>query len=145
MGSIPSGPCPKESPLCPTTTTSVALREEEVTSEEVHLPMGSSEAITGPLRSSQLPVALQGPPICCHIPQLTLFARSFKQVNVKGSCRIYICEWCGKQTFNWDFMVSHCLQEHLRICLVCPHCGMSYSDPLKFHLHGRGIHNLLFY
>ena len=99
-----------------------------------------------PLGSSQLLEALPGgPPIPCHIPQLTLSTGYFKWVSLEGSSKMYLCEQCKKQTSNPDCMVSHCLQEHLGICLICPQCGMSNSDPLKFHLHGRGIHNLLFY
>ena len=94
---------------------------------------------------ANLLVALWGPPIPCNIPQLTLPARSFKWVKLKGPDKIYICEQCKKPTSNVDSMVSQCLQEHLGIHLVCPQCGMSYSDPSKFCLHGRGVHNLLFY
>ena len=97
------------------------------------------EAIAGPLGSSELPLMLQGsPPVPCHTPQLTLPAGSFKCMSSKGSGKFYFCEWCEKQTSNQDFMVSHCLQEHLGIFLACPHCGMSYTDPSKFCLHGRG-------
>ena len=85
------------------------------------------------------------PPIPCGIPQLTLPAGSFKGVNLKYSGKMYICEWCKRQPSNQDSVVSHCLQEHLGICLVCPQCGMSYLDPSKFNPHSRGIHNLLFY
>ena len=86
-----------------------------------------------------------GTPIPYHIPQLALHARLFMWVNLKGSGKIYICKQCKKQTSNWDSMVSHCLQEHLGICLTCPLCRMSYSDPSKFQLHSRRIHNVWFY
>ena len=65
-------------------------------------------------------------------------AGSFKQVNLKGASKMYLCKQCEKQTSSWDSMASHCLQEHLGIHVVCPQCGLSYSDPLKFHLHSRG-------
>ena len=54
MGSFPLGPATKRALHAPTTTTSVAPREREVTSQKAPLPMGPSEAIAGPLRSSQL-------------------------------------------------------------------------------------------
>ena len=63
----------------PTTKTSVALKEKEVTMQEVPLLTGPSEAIADPLGSCQLQAVLQGgPPIPCHIPQLTLTSGSFK-------------------------------------------------------------------
>ena len=81
-----------------------------------------------------------------YIPQLALPAGSFKQVNFNGSGKMYLlCKQCKKQIPDRDSMVSHCLQKHLEIHLVCSQCWMRYSDPSKFHLHGRGIHNLLFY
>ena len=89
--------------------------------------------------------AAGGPPSPATSLQLTLLARSFMWVNLKGSGKIYIFEWCKKQTSNQDSMVSHCFQEHLGICLVCPQCGINYLDPSVVCLNGRGIHNLLFY
>ena len=74
----------------------------------------------------------RGPPIPCHIPQLTNPTGSFKQVNLKGSGKMYLCKQCKKQTSNWDSLVFHCLQEHLGIHLISPQCRMSYSDPSKF-------------
>ena len=63
-----SGPAPKRVHHVPTTSTSGALREE-VPSQEMPLPTDPSEAITGPLATSQLPSTLQGsPPVPCHIP-----------------------------------------------------------------------------
>ena len=119
MGSLSFRPSPKESLLSPITTTSVAPKEEEVTIQEVPFPAGPSEAIAGLLGTCQLPVVLWGePPIPCHVPQCTLPTRSFKPVNLKGSSKMYICEQCKMHTFNWDSVVSNCLQEHLGICLV---------------------------
>ena len=65
----PFGPVLERAHHAPTTTTSGALREEEVTSQEEPLPMGSSEAIAGPYGSSQLPTMLQeSHPVLCCIP-----------------------------------------------------------------------------
>ena len=142
---FPLGSAPKRAHHPPTPTTSVASKEEEkVTVQEALSLMGLSEAIAGPSGSSHGGDA-RGHTLPCHIPQLTLPAGSFTSVNLKDSSMLYICEQCEKQTSNWDSMVSHCLWEHLGICLFCPHCGMSYLDPLKFHLHGKWIHNLLFH
>ena len=137
---------PKRSYHSPITTMSVALNEEEATSQEEPLPSCSSEAIAGPCRSSMLPMALQrGPLVPLYVPQLEPPAEFFRQVNLKGSHKMYICGQCKKNTSNWDSMVSHCLQEHLGVHLVCPQCEISYSYLSWFCLHGRGIHNLLFY
>ena len=105
----PLGPVPKTGCHVPNATTSGALREE-VTLQEVSLPMGSCEAIASSSGSSQPPAVLQGSPVTCHIPQLTLPTRSFKQVNLKGSSKLYLCKQCEKQTSKWDSMVYHCLQ-----------------------------------
>ena len=107
---------------------------------------GPSEAIAGPSGSSQLLAVLQGDlPSPAMSLNLHFLPGSLNQVNLKDSGKIDICEQCKKQTSNQDSMVSHCLQEHLGMCLVCPQCVMSYLDPSKFCLHIRGIHNLLFY
>ena len=146
QSSSPSEQALKRPHCAPTMITLVALKEEEVTSQGAPLPSGPSKAITDPLGSSTLPMTPQrGPLIPCHVPQLALPARSFKWVNLKGSGKMYMCGQCEKNTSKWDSLVSHYLQEHLVVCLVCTQCGMSYLDPLKFCLHGRGIHNPLFY
>ena len=51
-----------------------------MTLQEVPLPSGPSQAIAGHLGILMLPMALQrGPTIPCHVPQLALYARSFKE------------------------------------------------------------------
>ena len=103
------------------------------------------KAIAGPLGSSILPTVLhRGPPVPCSIHQLALPAESFRYVNLKGFGKMCICKECDRTSSNWDNMVSHYLQEHLSICLACPHHGMSYLDPSKFWCHRRETHNLLF-
>ena len=135
----PSDPTPKKVHHSPTTSVSGAPREEEAPLQEMPLPLGPTEAIAGPSGSSQLPLTLQESlPVPCCIPQLTHPAWSFKSINLKGSSKLYLCKWCKKQTSSWDSMVSHCLQEHIGIHLVCVQCGMSYTDPSTFHLHDRG-------
>ena len=129
----PLGQPQKRAHHAPTTITLVAPRKEEATLLEAPPSSDPSEAINGPLGSSMLPTALQGgPPIPYHIHQLALPARSFKQDNLKGSCKMYICGECEKHTSKRDSMVSHCLQEHLGVNLVCPQCKISYLDPSKF-------------
>ena len=132
VGSLCFRPNPKESPSCPTTTTLVVSKEEEVTMQVVPLPIDPSEDITGPSGTSPLLMALHwGPPIPCHIPQLALPARSFKQVKLKGSGKMYICEWCKNHISNQDSMMSHCLQEHPGVHLVCPKWGDELFGFLK--------------
>ena len=80
-----------------------------------HGPLQGHCWLLGKLSASSGTVG--GPPISCCIPQITLPTRSFKQVNLKGYSKLYICEWCKKQTSNRDSMVSHCPQEHLGIHL----------------------------
>ena len=107
---------------------------------------GLTEAIAGPLESSTLPTSLpKGPPVPCHISTLTLPSRAFKHINLKASSKEYACRECDKTSSNQDTMVSHCLQDHLGAHLVCPRCGMNYSDPSNFWCPGRELHNLLFY
>ena len=125
----PLGLSPKTTHHSPTTTTSVAPREEEVTLQEVPF-------LWAPLRLVLSPLEALSCWWCCRgdLPSpVTSFSshscQIFKQVNLKG--KIHICKWCTKQTSNWESMVSNCLQENLGICLVCPQCGMSYSDPLS--------------
>ena len=65
--------------------------------------------------------------------------------QIEGLSQMYICRQCKKHISNKDLMVSHCLQEHPGVCLVCSQCEMSYLDPSKFCVHGRDAHNLLFY
>ena len=75
----PSKQAPKRAHHTPTTTTSVASKEDEATLQEAPLPSGPYESITGSSGSSMLPTVLQrGPPVPCHVPQLALPARSFK-------------------------------------------------------------------
>ena len=89
----PFGQAPKRAHNAHTTTASVAPKEEEVTLQEVPLPLSPSQAIVGPLGISMLPAALQrGPLVPCHIPQLALPATSFIQVNLKDSSR---CTYAG--------------------------------------------------
>ena len=137
---------PKRVCCTPTATTSVAPKEDDLILKVVSLQSGPSEAMAGCSGSSTLLTGLQkGPPVPCHIPELVLPATAFSHVNLKGSGKMFLCEECTKSTSNQDTMVSHYLQEHLRIPLGCPQCGMSYSDPSKFHHHGRELHNLLFH
>ena len=70
---------PKSAHHNPTTTMSVAPKEEEeVTSQKVLLLSGPSEAIAGPLGISMLPMVLQrGHLVPCCIHQLALPTRSF--------------------------------------------------------------------
>ena len=108
--------------------------------------LGPTEAIAVPLGNSTLPTDLpKGPLAPCHIAGLSLPAEAFKWVNLKDSSKAYMCRECDRIFSNWNSMVSHYLHEHLRVCLVYPKCGISYSDPSNFQLHGREIHTLLFY
>ena len=67
----PSGPALKRPLHAHSTAKSVAPKEEEVSIQEAPFSIGPSEAITGPLGTSLLPVALQrGPAIPCCVPQL---------------------------------------------------------------------------
>ena len=61
------GPAPKRACCIPTTTTSVASKEDDVTMQEVPLPTDPSKAIAGPSQSSLLLAALQG-----DLPSLTI-------------------------------------------------------------------------
>ena len=86
---------PKRACYAPTTITSVAPKEEKVTLQEVPLPSGPSDVIAGPSGISTFQMALQrGPLVPCHIPQVALPARSFKQVNLKGYGKMYVCGQC---------------------------------------------------
>ena len=91
-----------------------------------------------PKGSCMLPLGLpKGPLDPCYIADLSLPAKAFKSINFKDSGKIYMYSKCDKTSSNWESMVSHYL---LRICLVCPECGMSYSDPSNFcHHAGRCI------
>ena len=113
--------------------------------QEVPIPTDPSKAIAGPLGSPHASgSAAGGPQNPCYIPQLTLPTRSFKQVNIKDPVNCtYVSGLKSKPPIRT--LVSHCLQGHLGIHLVHPQYGMSYSDPLKFCVHGRGIHNLPFH
>ena len=71
----------------------------------------------------------KGPPVPSHIPELALQTKAFSHVNLKGLDKSYLCGQCDKRISNLDSMVSNCLQEHLGVHLVCPHCGASYSNP----------------
>ena len=95
MGSLPFGLCPKDSPLCPHYFYFFSTEGGGCTLARGALPMGPSEAATGPLGSCQLPLELQGsPPVPCHISQLALPAGSFKHVDLTGSGKLHLCEWC---------------------------------------------------
>ena len=138
-------PALKRACHAPSATTSVALKEEELTMWEAPLSMGPLRPLLTPWELSAPCSTAGGTSHPLPYPSTHFTARSFKQVNTKGFRKVYICQWCKKYTSNWDSMVSHCLQEHLGVHLVCPQCRMCYLDPLRFCLYGRGIHNLLFY
>ena len=70
--------------------------------------------------------------------------KSLQASQLEGLWQDYMYRKCDKTSSNHNTMVFHYLKEHLRVCLVCPECGMSYKDPSKFHHHSRQIHNLLF-
>ena len=124
--SSPSSPSPHH---MPTTTTLVVPKEEEATKQEVPLPTGPYEAITGPPGPSAPSGVVGGPPISYHIPQVTCPTRSFKWVNLKGSSKMYICKQCVKHASNYDSMVSHCLQEHLGSVLFVSNVGWGIQIP----------------
>ena len=116
----------------PTTKVLVAPKDDELTLQVVPLPSDPHEAIAGHSGSSTLMTALQrGPIVPCLISQLASPAKPFKHINLRGSCKMYMCMTCKRTSSNWDSMVSHYLQEHLMVCLTCAQCGMSYSDPSK--------------
>ena len=128
------------------TTMLVAPKEDEPTLQVAPLPSDLLDAIDGSLGSSTLPIGLQKVPLVpCCITELALPAMAFSHVNLKDSGKIYLCGECAKSTSNQDSILSHYLQEYLRIHLVCPQWGMSYSNPSKFHHHGMELHNLLFH
>ena len=141
VGQPPKRACSSPPPMMPAFS-----KEDEPMLQMIPLAQGPTEAIAGLLGSSMLPTdlprVLSGP---YHTTGLTLPAKAFKQVSLKGSSKIYRCREYDKTCPNWDTMVSHYLKEHLRVCLVCPKGDMRYLNPSNFHCHGRETHNLLFY
>ena len=98
---LPFGPCPKESSSCPHYFYFWSTKGgggDLAGGAPYHGPL---LGYCSPVGSSQLLAVLQGsPPVPCLIPQFTLPARSFKWVNLKGFGKLYLCEWCEKQTSN---------------------------------------------
>ena len=129
----------------PISTMSVAPKEAGATLQEVLLPSGPSEAIAAPLRSSLLPGAAEGTSGPLPYPSTGTSHQVLQGSELPGLCQNVHMWAVGKACLQLDSVVSHCTQEHLGVCQVCPQCGMSYSDPSKFHLQGRGTHDLLFY
>ena len=76
-------------------------------------------------------------PTPVKIDKLTLPAGAFRCTNVKNSTKVYTCRECNKTSFNWGTLVSDFLRQHLGVQLVCPKCGMSFSDHMNFHHHGK--------
>ena len=130
----------------PTTMALASPREEEPASQAMIRQSGPTEAITGPSKTSTLPVRLpKGPPISFHIAALRVPSSTYKDINLKVSGKEYACMEYDKTSSNWDPMVAHYLWDYLGACLVCPKCGMNFLDPSNVWCHGRELQNLPFY
>ena len=143
----PLGSVPKRAHHAPTSSTSGVPREEEAPSRRCPFPWAPLK----PLLAPQEILCFQQHSRGVLLFSTTSLSSDFlldpaNESNLKSSSKLYLCEQCESKLLTWTLSYLTAFKSILwSIYLVCPQCGMSYSDPSRYCHYGKGIHNLLFY